>query len=32
MRFDDQGPWQLPIEGFEVLHMTFGAFPVDIVA
>ncbi len=32
MRFDDQGPWELPVEGFEVLHMTFGAFLVDIVA
>jgi hypothetical protein len=26
------GPWTLPIGGFEVLHMTFGAFLVDIVA
>jgi hypothetical protein len=32
MRFDDDGPWELPVEGFEVLHMTFGAFLVDIVA
>jgi len=32
MRFDDKGPWELPVGGFEVLHMTFGAFLVDIVA
>ncbi len=32
MRFDDDGPWELAVEGFEVLHMTFGAFLVDIVA
>jgi len=27
----DEGPWELPIEGYEVLMVTF-AFPIDIVA
>jgi hypothetical protein len=31
MRFSEAGPWELPVEGFEVLHMTL-AFGVDIVA
>ena len=28
----ENGPWPLPIQGFEILHMTFGAILVDIVA
>jgi hypothetical protein len=32
MRFDDRGPWDMPVDGFEVLHMTFGVFLIDIVA
>jgi hypothetical protein len=32
MRFSDDGPWELPVVGFEVMHMTFGAFLVDINA
>jgi hypothetical protein len=29
---EESGPWSLPIEGFEVSHMTFGAMLVDLVA
>jgi hypothetical protein len=32
LELDGPGPWELPIGGFEVLHMTFGAYLVDIFA
>src|SRR5579862_1082197 len=31
MRFPGDGPWELPIAGLEVLHMTF-SYGIDIVA
>lgn len=31
MTLSTTGPWQLPLEGFEVLQLTF-AYPIDIVA
>jgi hypothetical protein len=32
MKFDDDGPWDLEVEGFEVLGMTFGPFSAEIIA
>jgi len=32
MQFDGQGPWELAVEAFEVLHMSFGAHVVDVFA
>lgn len=32
MQFDGQGPWELAVEDFEVLHMNFGAHLVDVFA
>jgi Family of unknown function (DUF6188) len=32
VRFSDDGPWELPVAGFEVMHLTFGASLVDINA
>jgi Family of unknown function (DUF6188) len=32
MHFDADGPWELDVKGFEVLHLGIGAFLVDIFA
>jgi hypothetical protein len=32
MHFDSDGPWELEVQGFEVLHLGIGAFLVDIFA
>ena len=32
MNFTADGPWHLPVEGFEVLHLTIGAYLVDLFA
>jgi hypothetical protein len=32
MKFDDDGPWDLEVEGFAVLGMTFGPYCAEIIA
>lgn len=32
MHFDGGGPWELEVQGFEVMHLGIGAFLVDIFA
>jgi hypothetical protein len=32
MPFEGDGPWDLPIAGFEVMHLTIGAHLVDLLA
>lgn len=32
MHFDEDGPWELDVRGFEVMHLGIGAFLVDIFA